>query len=137
MPRLQLALLVTLALLAGQARAEQAPSATSPDGKRIASGDGKSIHIKDAATQKVLIKVLAHKAEVTALAWSPDGKLLASADGSGKVNLLDVGTGRVLRTLQGNAGTSKVAFSPDGRKLQTESAGGKRTFEVATGKEVK
>jgi WD40 repeat protein len=138
MPRLFLAVAVALALVAGQVRAQQqSVTAKSPDGKRIAEANGKAIEIKDAQTNKVLIKVLAHTVDVTALAYAPDGKVLASADKDGKVNFIDIATGRLTRTLKANASVSKLAFSPDGKKIEADAPTGKRTFEVATGKEIK
>src|SRR5262245_51348573 len=108
MPRLQLAVLVALALFAGQGRAQQKISARSPDQKRVASADGKVVQIKDTDTGKVLLSIRAHRADVTALAYAPDGKTLASADKDGKVCLFDTATGRDLRSLKADAGTNKL-----------------------------
>jgi len=137
MSRLSLVALVVLALLAGQVRAQQAITAKSPDGKRIAQANGKQITVTDAQTNKAIVSIRAHAVDITSLAYSHDGKLLASADKDGKVYLFDISTGKALRSLKANANTSKIAFSADGRKLEATAAAGKRTFDVATGKEVK
>ena len=136
MSRLQLVALVVLALVAEQVRA--APiTAKSPDGKQVASANGKKIEIKDAQTDKALRSIVAHTADVTALAYAPDGKTLASADKEGAVKLLDVATGRAFLALKANPGVSKLKFSANGRKLEVKAPNGTRTFELETGKEVK
>src|SRR5437899_2710636 len=71
---------LALAALAGRAGAQQAVTARSPDGARVATAKQKTIDVFDAKTGKVLMRMVAHKADVSALAYAPDGKLLASGD---------------------------------------------------------
>ena len=122
----------SLACGSGQVRAE-APTAKSPDGKRIASADDKTVTVSE--NQRVVMKILAHKAAVTAVAFSPDGKLLVSADKDGKVNLMDAATGKQLRTFDSVAGANKIAFSADGRVLEVKSPTVTKKYDPATGAE--
>lgn len=96
------------------------PGAVSPDNRRNAVGEDKSIRIFDVATGKELIRIQAHTAKVTALAFSPDGKLLASGGDDKTARVYDAATGRALVVLNGHkAGIAVVAFSPDGKTLTT------------------
>ena len=95
-----LALIGTLLVSSGRSLAQQKVSAQSPDGKRIATGKGKQISVLDAATGREVMRISAHRKDVTALAFSPDGKVLASADGDGTLTLIDGANGRLLRTMR-------------------------------------
>lgn len=96
------------------------PGAVSPDNRRNAVGEDKSIRIFDVATGKELIRIQAHTAKVTALAFSPDGKMLASGGDDKSVRVYDAATGKALLVLNGHTtGIAVVAFSPDGKALTT------------------
>jgi hypothetical protein len=131
MNRLCLALAV-LALSAPAAFAEV--KANSPDGNRTASAKDRTITITDNKTQKALLSIKAHKADVTGLAYSPDGKMIGSVDRDGVLNLFDASIGKVILTIKAGIGGS-LSFSPNGKTVAV--AGDKKTkkFDVATGKE--
>src|SRR5207248_2485511 len=69
---------VCMLLVVSSAKAQQGPSAASPDKKLRAEGDGQAVKIVDAASGKPLRKMLGHADTVQAVAFSPDGKGLAS-----------------------------------------------------------
>jgi RNA polymerase sigma factor (sigma-70 family) len=118
------------------ARKGPAPTATSPDGKVQATGDGKSIKLFDVATGKELDRIVGHADAVTALAFSPDGKVLASGGRDKTVRMWDLPMGREIRKMAAGAAVTGLSYSPDGKTLTaTEGDKGKRTWDVATGKE--
>ena len=136
MKRLSVALFViaVLALSASVARAGVA--AASPDGKRTASAKDKVITVTDNQTQKEVMSIRSHNADVTGLAYSPDGKMLGSSDKDGVVKLFDGATGKEIRSIKSGVGGS-LSFSPDGRNLAVSSGKQTKKYDVATGKEVK
>jgi RNA polymerase sigma factor (sigma-70 family) len=118
--------------------------AWSPDGRTLACGhmeDG-DIRLLDAATGKVLRRLVGHKGRVNTVAFSPDGTLLASGGGEDhKVRLWNVAAGRprrVLATVPGEV--LAVGFTPDGTRLAC--SGGDREpvlglWDVTTGRQVR
>jgi WD40 repeat protein/serine/threonine protein kinase len=124
--------------------------AFSPDGKRVASGEGAGrgakpvpglVKVWDAQTGQELLSLKGHKTGVWSVAFSPDGKRLAS-DGGGELKLWDAQTGQELFTLKSSGGpASNVAFSPDGKRLATGGSrpggGGSVTvWDAQTGQEL-
>src|SRR5262245_4138605 len=79
----------------------QTPRAVSPDGKLEAIAKDKDITVSTGQPPKILMKMRAHTADITALAYSPDGKMLFSADKDGTVNTFDSATGKTIRKILG------------------------------------
>lgn len=131
MKRLCLALAV-LALSAPAAFAEV--KANSPDGKLTASAKDKTITITDNNTQKTILSIKAHNADVTGLAYSPDGKMIGSVDKDGVLNLFDGTTGKALLKIKTGVGGS-LSFSPNGKTVAVSKDKMTKKYEVATGKE--
>jgi WD40 repeat protein len=99
------------------ARAEAA-LAVSPDGKRLAAGQGLSVALIHLGTGQVIGRCEGHTGVVGAAAFSPDGKLLATGAGDRTVRLWDAATGKEIGPLTGHrAAVLRVVFSPDGRTL--------------------
>jgi WD40 repeat protein len=128
------ALAALFLFLPGRARAAEV-SATSPAGDRVAVASGKVVTVSDLQTQKVLMKMQAHKAAVTALAYAPDGKLLASANADGGLVVFDAATGKTVWVNKALAGVKALQFSKDGKKVKAVAPGGTRVFSLATGKQ--
>jgi WD40 repeat protein len=114
--------------------------AFAPDGKTLAVGDAKVIHLFDPATGKETGKLDAHLSTLC-VAYSKDGKALASGgiDGPDKhsLRLWDVAGGKELRRceLPKDEPPINAAFSPDGKSLAAViEEDDLRVFDVATGK---
>jgi WD40 repeat protein/serine/threonine protein kinase/tetratricopeptide (TPR) repeat protein len=97
--------------------------AWSPDGRRIATGDGDGrLKLWDPATGRQEAEFRMNPA-VRAIAWSPDGRhLAAGSDGpdasTGRIMVLDPSDGSVMADFTDHrAPVSALGFSPDGRAL--------------------
>ncbi|WP_405361007.1 hypothetical protein OG535_22460 [Kitasatospora sp. NBC_00085] len=94
----------------------------SPDGRRLASGDGVGTVVEsdvtDPAHPRVVATVTNRERDIEALAYSPDGRTLTTLDGQNRLTAWDVGK-HTEPTLLGRAdlGASGhgIAFTPDGR----------------------
>jgi WD40 repeat protein/predicted Ser/Thr protein kinase len=100
--------------------------AVTPDGRRVAAGDGAAVRWWDLAAARELDRLELPLEGVRLLAFGPDGDLLAAAGSGPEIVLAEPDTGRVRVTLRHaaagqEAATANVvqalAFSPDGRRL--------------------
>ncbi len=109
---------------AARLRGHEAPVellAFSPDGHRLASGDGGgTVRIWDVATAAETAVLGGQGAAICQLAFSPDGTRLAAATRNDTLRLLDTAAGREVAALPAEtARDSALVFSPDGRRLAT------------------
>ncbi|MGH9452616.1 MAG: eIF2A-related protein [Terriglobia bacterium] len=117
--------------------------AFSPDGKTLAVGGYKEVHLVDPATGKVLKSLDGAAGMVRSVAFSRGGKWLAAGGGlcqrSGEVQIWDVKADKLLRTLHGHHDcVYSVAFSPDGKLLASGSYDRLiKLWDPATGKELR
>jgi WD40 repeat protein len=148
MPRILFLALASLMLplAAAEAGGQVAPvfatAAFSPDGKWLATSEGRldlpggEVKVLDVATGKERLVCTGHADVVFAVAFSPDGKTLASGDWKGVVKTWDTATGKELATFRGHPGyVRSVAFSPDGKLLAAGSPGLVLLWDAATCKE--
>ncbi|MFI5495220.1 TIR domain-containing protein [Actinoplanes sp. NPDC051859] len=105
--------------------------AFSPDGHRLAVGNGKVISLWDLSDLEEPVRTVGWEGDVgviKALAFSPDGKLLAAGGGDDKASLWSVADSTPPRRLSKMTGhslpVSSVVFAPDGRSLLTTSIDG-------------
>jgi WD40 repeat protein len=102
--------------------------AWSPEGQRLAVGDGTQLKILDSSTGEPLAT---YEYVVSALAWSPDGRSLAIGEGNGgQVRILRVADGHSLVIYrrhmvsrnwlfpyQDRRAIHAIAYSPNGKYL--------------------
>jgi WD40 repeat protein len=131
--------------------------AWSPDGKRLATGNGSKVLVWSVVTGKRLLTIAHDDSEVNAwdaakgkqpsaitvngglvrsLAWSPDGSRLAIANSS-VVSVWDARKGNQVATLSGHEDVVViVVWSPDGQRLATGSRDNTvRVWDARTGTE--
>jgi RNA polymerase sigma factor (sigma-70 family) len=120
--------------------------ALSPDGKVLATRDGKYLRFWDTATGKALRKLDyasagGSRSPTEWITFTPDGKQVAVTLLGHAVQLVDVESCKVIQTFATGAAACVCGFSPDGKLM---AAGGyeyegkvysTRLWEVATGKE--
>jgi WD40 repeat protein len=109
----------------------------SPDGKRLATSEGRTVRVWNAATGQEILTLPSLEEPVTRLAYSPDGSRLATASEDGSVKVWDAVAGETRLALRGH--TSAVyglTYSSDGRRLVTAASGASKAG-VLTSSEVK
>ena len=96
----------------------------SPDGQHLATSEGRTVRVWNAATGGESSRCPSHEGSVTKMAYSPDGSRLAAASRDGSVKVWDAVTGETCLTLRGHtSAVSGVTYSPDGRRLVTAAGG--------------
>ncbi len=108
--------------------------AWSPDGKKVAAGDGHSVTGWDAATGKVVFH-LAQDDLVLSLAWSPDGQRLVDGNWDGKIHIWNIAGSRIEHTItSGTSAVRAIAWSPDSARVASgDEAGNFHVWNAGTG----
>ena len=90
----------------------------SPDGRCIASANGRTVKLWDAQSGMELRTLTGHENSVDCVCLSPDGRQIASGDLDGGIKVWDAARGVELRTLKcGDKRVCQVSFSPDGQQI--------------------
>ncbi|HEX5271604.1 MAG TPA: WD40 repeat domain-containing protein, partial [Gemmataceae bacterium] len=120
--------------------------AVSPDGKWLATGDGRTgrrrdaLRVWDPATGKVVRGFGDYRQEVCFVAWSPDGKRLAVAGADATVRVFDAATGAELKRIKAPTWVDSVAWLPGGRRVLSTGNNGDNLvhlWDVETGTELR
>jgi WD40 repeat protein len=102
-------------------------AAFTPDGRRLAVADGKSIVLHDSMTGKVVERFAGgHDGNVVRIAFSPDGTRMISGGDDTKVRLWDMTTGEKLQETPAfglYATIVHLTFSPDGTRFAAAAHG--------------
>lgn len=110
--------------------------AWSPDGRQLAAGGGDRagpVKLFDAASGRLLRKLVGHEDSVTSVRFSRDGKRLLTASFDGTARLWDAASGDELAVFRGHAWwVWSAAFGPDETWIVTASQDGTaRVWSVA------
>jgi WD40 repeat protein/serine/threonine protein kinase len=96
--------------------------AFSPDGRRLAFGNGNAVTIHDLDSDRDILTLEGHTAEVLAVAFDRDGSRIASGGRDLSVRLWDAATGQALAEMRGHTGpVTSLSFHPSGRRLASAS----------------
>jgi WD40 repeat protein len=115
--------------------------ALSPDGTRVAVGNGPSstsIWNVSPTGGGELLSVFAHDGKVHDAIYHPDGSRIASTGDDGLVKVWDTDTGLLVQSMLGQlGGVNFPAFSPDGSVVAAANRnGGVSTWELSSGREI-
>jgi WD40 repeat protein len=103
--------------------------AWSPDGKRLASGNGEFIasnitdvsdftaRIWDVASGQPVRMFRSFADSVKVVVWSPDGKMLVTGTADAALQIWDIESGQVTKAMKTRAGVAGVAWLPNGKYL--------------------
>jgi RNA polymerase sigma factor (sigma-70 family) len=111
--------------------------AFAPDGKTLVSGGSVAV-LWEVATGRELRRFQAERKGSYSATFSPDGKCLATGGQNGVVRLWDVATGEERRPYEGGLEeVGWVRFTPDGKTLVSSEDTQLRSWEAATGRELR
>lgn len=105
----------------------------SPDGKLLATVEGKVVKLWAVADGAVRHQFDIHTDSVEDVAFSPDGTLLATAARDQEVRIFQVESEQLVRQLGHFGQVRSLAFSPDGATLATGSTVGAVLWRVSDG----
>jgi RNA polymerase sigma factor (sigma-70 family) len=120
--------------------------AFSHDSAALASvGDDETVRVWDAATGKNVKTLTGHRDRVLTVAFAPSGKSLASRSGDNTIRLWDLDSGKTTRSIErpvlpyvvNPLGNSAISFLPDGKYLAAADSRGTRTYDIASGEEMR
>jgi WD40 repeat protein/tRNA A-37 threonylcarbamoyl transferase component Bud32 len=104
--------------------------AFSPDGRSVAAGACRLIHLFDASTLALRRDLGWFPDHVHAVAFSPDGRTLAAASTGRTARLLDLSCGEERRNFEVMRAPTSILFSGDGTHLAVGHTAEVRTFDL-------
>jgi WD40 repeat protein len=107
--------------------------AFSPDGRRLAVGQGKTVQLLQVAPEAAGPALPVQDPVMYSLAFAPDGRTLACG-ALEAVYLWDTAAGKLAARLGRQAAVRALAFAPGGTELAFAEARGVTVWELATGK---
>jgi WD40 repeat protein len=107
-------------------------AAFSPDGAQLATGNGQTIRLWEAANGKEIRPRPGHLGLLRFVALSPNGRTVVAGDGTGEPALWEASTGKEIRRFAPKS--APAVFSPDGRTLAWMERGSVVISDVASGK---
>jgi WD40 repeat protein len=113
--------------------------AFSPDGRLLAAGGARYVHLWEAATGRIVHTWSGHTDQIYQLAWSAAAGLLASASADGTVRLWDPSQPAAVRVIGRGPTPSpvSVAWSPDGGTVLAGTLEGLAlTWDARTGQQL-
>jgi WD40 repeat protein len=108
--------------------------AFGPGGKTLATADGMTLRLWEAATGRERRQFRGQHAPVDELAISPDGTIIAAGDDEGTIIVWDATTGREIRRGGDKTERPSIAFAPDGKTYAVSDKQGARLWDTDTGK---
>jgi WD40 repeat protein/uncharacterized caspase-like protein len=108
----------------------------SPDGGRLAVGDGEEIRIWDARTRRVVLQFSSKSTALNPVLFSPKHEVIAVVEDSG-VSLRDLATKKIWQISISGTHVQTMAFSPNGEMLAVGTWDKDvRLFDITSGKEI-
>ena len=98
--------------------------AFGPGGKTLATADGTTVRLWDAATGRELRQFRGQHALTHDVAIAPDGKIIAAGYDDGVIILWDTTTGREIRRGGDNSKSPSIAFAPTARPMRCRTSKG-------------